>query len=144
MPKRIVIASDHAGFDLKQKLLDHLIAKGIAVLDLGTDGPASVDYPDQAHRLAEEVAQGRQDLGLLLCGSGNGVNIVANKHRGVRSALAWLPEVAALARAHNDANVLAVPARFVSEEEAKRIVDAFLGSMFEGGRHQRRVDKIEQ
>lgn len=144
MPKRIVIASDHAGFDLKQKLLDHLVSKGIAVLDLGTDGPGSVDYPDQAHRLAEEVAQGRQDLGLLLCGSGNGVNIVANKHRGVRSALAWLPEVASLARAHNDANVLAVPARFVSEEEAKRIVDAFLGSMFEGGRHQRRVEKIEQ
>lgn len=144
MAKRIVIASDHAGFDLKQKLLDHLVSKGIAVLDLGTDGPASVDYPDQAHRLAEEVAQGRQDLGLLLCGSGNGVNIVANKHRGVRSALAWLPEVASLARAHNDANVLAVPARFVSEEEAKRIVDAFLGSMFEGGRHQRRVEKIEQ
>jgi ribose 5-phosphate isomerase B len=144
MPKRIVIASDHAGFDLKQKLMDHLVSKGIAVLDLGTDGPASVDYPDQAHQLAEEVAQGRQDLGLLLCGSGNGVNIVANKHRGVRSALAWLPEVASLARAHNDANVLAVPARFVSEEEAKRIVDAFLGSMFEGGRHQRRVEKIEQ
>lgn len=144
MAKRIVIASDHAGFDLKQKLVDHLVTRGFEVLDLGTDGPISVDYPDQAHRLAEEVAQGRYELGLLLCGSGNGVNIVANKHKGVRSALAWLPEVAALARSHNDANVLAVPARFVTEEEGKNIVDAFLAATFEGGRHQRRVEKIEQ
>ncbi len=144
MAKRIVIASDHAGFDLKRKLLDYLVTKGIEVLDLGTDGPASVDYPDQAHRLAEEVAQGRYGTGLLLCGSGNGVNIVANKHKGVRSALAWLPEVAALAKAHNDANILAIPARFVTEEEAKSIVDAFLSTAFEGGRHQRRIEKIEQ
>lgn len=140
---RIAIGSDHAGYGLKQHLLDHLAASGYELTDRGTDGPQSTDYPIYAHRVAADVAEGRADLGLVVCGSGNGVNITANKHRGVRSAMAWLPEVAALAREHNDANVLALPARFVSEAEAVRIVDAFLAARFEGGRHERRVAGIE-
>lgn len=141
--ERIIIGSDHAGFDLKHRLKDHLKQLGHEVLDKGTHTRDSVDYPDFAHAVANEVSSDSNALGVLICGSGNGVNISANRHKGVRSALAWKPEIAALARQHNDANVLALPARFVSEQEAMGILDAFLAAQFEGGRHQRRVQGIE-
>lgn len=140
---RISIGSDHAGFDLKQEVLSHLGKSGLNVIDRGTASAASVDYPDFAHRVASDVEHGESQLGIVICGSGNGVNITANKHHGVRSALAWTPEIARLAREHNDANVLALPARFIDKATATAIVDAFLGAAFEGGRHARRVEKIE-
>ncbi len=143
MGKRISIGSDHAGFELKDKLKQHLEAKGYEVQDKGTNGPDSVDYPDFAHAVAEAVAADPAELGIVVCGSGNGVNISANKHAGIRSALAWEPEIGALARQHNNANVLALPARFIDQEKALSIVDAFLAARFEGGRHERRVEKIE-
>lgn len=139
----ILIGSDHAGFDLKHQLKDHLRTLGHTVTDKGTHVKDSVDYPDYAHAVAAGVLVEPEGLGILICGSGNGVNISANRHKGVRSALAWTPEIAALAREHNNANVLALPARFITVEEAKAIVDAFLATKFEGGRHQRRVEKIE-
>ncbi|MBP8822019.1 MAG: ribose 5-phosphate isomerase B [Flavobacteriales bacterium] len=140
---RIAIGSDHAGFRLKEQVIGHLTAKGIQVEDKGTLSEESTDYPGYAHAVARSVLGGDADLGIVVCGSGNGVNITANKHAGIRSALAWLPEVAALARQHNDANVLALPARYLNEQAAKVIVDAFLEAGFEGGRHQRRVSAIE-
>ena len=140
---RISIGGDHAGFDLKKVVGRHLKDKGSEVLDRGTDSKESTDYPDYAHAVAHDVETGAAEVGIIVCGSANGVNITANKHRGVRSAIAWNEEVARLAREHNDANVLALPARFVDEELAMRIVDAFLAARFEGGRHQRRVEKIE-
>lgn len=139
----IVIGSDHAGFDLKHQLKEHLRARGMEVADKGTHVKDSVDYPDFAHTVASAVVSDPSLLGIIICGSGNGVNISANRHKGVRSALAWTPEVAKLAREHNNANVLALPARFISLDEAKAIVDAYLDATFEGGRHQRRVEKIE-
>lgn len=143
MPLRLVIGGDHAGTDLKKALKEHLAHEGTEITDVGTHTHDSVDYPDFAHAVAEGVSNGSADMGILICGSGNGVNMVANKHSGVRSALAWNPEIAALARQHNDANVLALPARSITSQEAKAIVDAFLKARFEGGRHQRRVEKIE-
>jgi ribose 5-phosphate isomerase B len=143
MAKHILIGSDHAGIELKGRLKEHLRAKGYEVLDKGTHSSESVDYPDFAHAVADGVAAKPGELGIVVCGSGNGVNISANKHPGIRSALAWNAEVGALARQHNDANVLALPARFVKADEAIAIVDAFLDATFEGGRHQRRVEKIE-
>ena len=140
---RISIGGDHAGFDLKESLGQHLKARGADVRDRGTDSRESTDYPDYAHAVAHDVETGEAEVGIVVCGSANGVNITANKHQGVRSAIAWNEEVARLAREHNDANVLALPARFVDEELALRIVDAFLAARFEGGRHQRRVEKIE-
>ncbi|MBL7951368.1 MAG: ribose 5-phosphate isomerase B [Flavobacteriales bacterium] len=139
----ILIGSDHAGIDLKHHLKDHLKAAGFEVTDKGTHVKDSVDYPDYGHAVATGVLAEAGTLGILICGSGNGINISANRHRGIRSALAWKPEVAALARQHNNANVLALPARFITEGEAVEIVDAFLVAQFEGGRHQRRVEKIE-
>lgn len=142
-PMRIAIGSDHAGFALKQQIISHLRAKGVVVQDHGTHTAESTDYPGYAHAVAEDVSGKTADLGIVICGSGNGVNITANKHHGIRSALAWNPEVAMLARQHNNANVLALPARFVGVKEAEAIVDGFLAASFEGGRHQRRVDAIE-
>ncbi len=139
----ILIGSDHAGFDLKHQLKDHLRSLGHEVTDKGTHVKDSVDYPDHAHAVAEGVSGSADTLGILICGSGNGVNISANRHKGIRAALAWEPGIAALARAHNDANILSLPARFISTELAITIVDAFLAGKFEGGRHQRRVEKIE-
>lgn len=139
----ILIGSDHAGIDLKHHLKDHLKAAGYDVTDKGTHVKDSVDYPDFAHAVASGILQEPGALGIVICGSGNGVNITANRHVGVRSALAWNPEVAALARQHNNANVLALPARFITVEVAYAIVDAFLAAVFEGGRHQRRVEKID-
>lgn len=138
----IAIAADHAGFELKERIKAHLEQMGYSVTDYGTNSPDSVDYPDFAHPLAKAVEAGEQTLGFLFCGSANGVSMVANKHQGIRCALCWLPEIAQLARQHNNANVCAIPARFVSLDEAIAIAQQFLSSEFEGGRHQRRVEKI--
>ncbi len=138
----IAIACDHAGFETKEILVAWLQEKGHTVKDFGTYSSESSDYPDFAHPMADSVEKGLFDLGISLCGSGNGINMVANKHQGIRSALCWKPELASLAKQHNNANVCSIPARFVSIEEAKEIVDAFLTAEFEGGRHQRRIDKI--
>ncbi|MCB0773969.1 MAG: ribose 5-phosphate isomerase B [Flavobacteriales bacterium] len=140
----IAIGSDHAGFKLKEQVIAHLRKGGHQVTDKGTHSEESTDYPGYAHAVAQAVAgEGSSDLGIVICGSGNGVNITANKHAGIRSALAWRPDVARLAREHNNANVLALPARYLSAEEAMAIVDDFLSARFEGGRHQRRVEAIE-
>lgn len=140
--KKIGIASDHAGYELKEYLIGYLDAKGFDVHDFGTDSPESTDYPDYAHPLAEAIEKGELPRGLAMCGSGNGINITLNKHQGIRAALCWEPEIATLAREHNDANVCTLPARYLTNDEATRIVDQFLNTAFEGGRHQRRIDKI--
>ena len=136
------IASDHAGFEMKEELKRFLKEKGYEVKDFGTHSPESMDYPDVAHPLAESIERGEVSQGIALCGSGNGISMTLNKHQGVRAALCWNEELAALARQHNDANVLSLPARFISVDLAKRIVERFLESSFEGGRHLRRVNKI--
>ena len=142
--ERIPIASDHAGFELKERLRAALAEMGYEVEDIGTHSTASTDYPDYAHPLAQEVSDGHAARGVLLCGTGLGMSYVANRYPGVRAAVAWNPEVAALARKHNDANVLVLPARFVSDEDALAILQAWLTTPFEGGRHQGRVAKIER
>jgi len=143
MKMKIALANDHAGYSLKAALKDWLREDGYEVSDLGSYSDESVDYPDFAHKLASEVAGNEgHELGLLMCGSGNGVCITANKHKSIRAALAWNPEIASLARMHNNANVLCLPARFITETEAKEIISAFLSAKFEGGRHERRVEKI--
>jgi ribose 5-phosphate isomerase B len=139
----IAVGSDHAGFALKNDLLVYLLEREVELNDFGPDSAESVDYPDYAHKVAESVSSGESQLGILICGSGNGVCITANKHHGVRAALAWEPELASLARQHNNANVLCLPARFISKKMAFKIVDAYLDSVFEGGRHETRVNKIE-
>lgn len=138
----LAIGSDHAGFEYKQALKKWLEKNGYTVKDFGAHSTDSADYPDFAHPVAEAVEAKKSDLGILLCGSANGVAITANKHQGIRAALCWTEEVAELARQHNNANVVCIPARFVSYELAEKILDRFLHSSFEGGRHQRRVDKI--
>ncbi|HYV99494.1 MAG TPA: ribose 5-phosphate isomerase B [Gemmatimonadaceae bacterium] len=143
MSERIPIASDHAGFEMKEKLAGVLRQLGYDVEDMGTHSPASTDYPDYAHPLAEKVEQGDVKRGVLLCGTGLGMAYAANRHHGVRAAVAWTPEIAKLAREHNDANVLVLPARFVSDEDGVQILKTWLDTPFEGGRHQRRVDKID-
>ena len=140
--KIIPIGADHAGFQLKEILKKHLITKGYDVKDFGCYSEESIDYPDFAHPVAEIVEQNKGMLGILICGSGNGISMSANKHQGIRSALCWKKEVAELARLHNDANILTLPARFISEDEAIEMVDAFFSTAFEGGRHPKRVDKI--
>jgi ribose 5-phosphate isomerase B len=139
----IPIASDHAGFEMKQRLVGVLREMGYDVQDLGTDSPAASDYPDFAHPLAERVSHGDAKRGVLLCGSGIGMDIAANRHPRVRAALAWAPEIAELSRKHNDANVLVLPSRFVSDETAEQILRTWLTTDFEGGRHARRVGKID-
>lgn len=139
---KLAIASDHAGYERKQIVKQYLVQKGIEVVDFGAFSSASSDYPDWAHPMAEAVEKGEFPIGISLCGSGNGINITANKHQGIRSALCWKPVIAELARQHNDANVLALPARFISDEEAIAIVEAFLNAEFEGGRHEKRIKKI--
>jgi ribose 5-phosphate isomerase B len=143
MAERIPIASDHAGFEMKEHLRAALTAMGYEVDDIGTHSPASTDYPDYAHPLAEQVERGDVKRGVLLCGTGLGMAYAANRHHGVRAAVVWSPEIATFARSHNDANILVLPARFVSEEDAVSILKNFLETPFEGGRHQKRVDKIE-
>ncbi len=140
--EKVAVASDHAGYEQKQKILSYLKNNSISYNDLGTYSAEPSDYPDYGHALANAVASGDYDFGISLCGSGNGINMTANKHHDIRSALCWNPEIAALAKKHNNANIIAIPARFVSEEEAVNIVEAYISSSFEGGRHIGRINKI--
>ena len=142
MSKNIGVACDHAGFEYKESIILHLKNKGYTVIDYGCFSKDSVDYPDFAHQLAQSIENGSNELGIQFCGSGNGINMSSNKHKGIRSALCWEVEIAELARLHNDANVCTMPARFISLEKALLIIDVFLSTEFEGGRHQRRVNKI--
>ncbi|HYX05649.1 MAG TPA: RpiB/LacA/LacB family sugar-phosphate isomerase [Bacteroidales bacterium] len=141
-PEVIGIACDHAGFEKKNLIIDFLKTKGYTVKDFGTYSPDSTDYADFAHPLASSVETGECLVGISLCGSGNGINMTVNKHRGIRSALCWNTEIALLARQHNDANICALPARFLSSEEVLNIVEVFLNSGFEAGRHLVRINKI--
>lgn len=140
--KKVAICSDHAGFALKQVIIQRLNASGIQTEDFGTFSAESCDYPDFAHPCAEAVESGRDYPGIAMCGTGNGIAMTLNKHRGIRAALCWTPELASLAREHNDANILVMPARFIEPDMAFRIVDTFLATPFAGGRHQRRIEKI--
>lgn len=140
--KKAAVCCDHAGYDLKCIVEGYLESKNIEYKDFGTDSDASCDYADYAHPCALAVESGECYPGIAMCGSGNGINMTLNKHQGIRAALCWTPELARLARAHNDANVLVMPARFIEPEVALAIVDAFLDTEFDGGRHQRRIDKI--
>lgn len=138
----IAIGNDHAGTEYKFKIIKHLEQKGYKVINFGTDTDASMDYPDAIHPTADCVESGKAEFGIILCGSGNGAQMTANKHQGIRAALCWNNELVALTRQHNNANVLAIPARFVSLQQAIGFVNIFLSTEFEGGRHQNRVDKI--
>ena len=140
--KKIGIASDHAGFQLKEYLIGWLGVKGYEVYDYGCSSEESCDYPDFAHALASAVESGEVDGGVAMCGTGNGINMSLNKHQGVRAALCWTPEISALAKQHNNANICVVPARFIDNDEATAILTAYFEAEFEGGRHQRRVEKI--
>ena len=140
----ILVSNDHAGVELKNAVKDLLESKGYVVENLGDNSGESVDYPDIIHPLAKEISQNREKKGIIMCGTGNGVSMVANKYEGVRAGLCWSKEIAALIRKHNDANVLSLPARFLSTKEALEIVEVFLETDFEGGRHERRVDKINK
>jgi len=142
MIKRIAIGSDHAGFEDKEIIKRQLEELGIEYEDVGTNSTESVDYPVYAQKVAQKVATGEAEQGILVCGSGNGMQIAANKIRGIRAALAWNAETARLAREHNDANVLSVPARMISPEEVSKVIESYLKAEFEGGRHARRVDEI--
>ena len=139
---KIAFASDHAAFDLKEIIKAYVENKGYEVVDYGTFSPDSCDYADFAHPAALAVESGQCDFGIAMCGSGNGIQMTLNKHQGIRAALCWLPELASLARQHNDANFLVMPARFISADQAYTIVDAYLAAQFEGGRHAKRIAKI--
>jgi ribose 5-phosphate isomerase B len=142
MKKRISIGNDHAGPELKIAIVNMLTEQGYDVINFGTDTNDSVDYPDYAHRVMESLLSGETDLSILICGTGNGISMSANKHNNVRAALCWKSEIAILARQHNDANVLCLPARFITTEEALNIVEVFLETEFESGRHQKRIERI--
>ncbi|MBO7576284.1 MAG: ribose 5-phosphate isomerase B [Bacteroidales bacterium] len=144
MKEIIPMACDHAGYELKEKVKQHLEAKGFEVKDFGTNSTESVDYPDFAHQVGHAINEGLFRRGIVICGSGNGVQMTVNKYPNVRCALCWTPEIAHLGRQHNDCNVISMPARFISTDVALQIVDEFLNTEFEGGRHQRRVEKINQ
>ena len=139
----ISIGNDHAGTDYKFAIIKHLETKGITIKNYGTNTNDSVDYPDFIHPVAEDVENNKADFGIIICGSGNGANMTANKHQGVRSALCWNKEITALARQHNNANILSIPARYTALPQAIEIVDTFLNTTFEGGRHENRVNKID-
>ena len=141
---RIAVAADHAGFEYKNIIFKYLTDKGHQVHDFGTYSPESADYPDFVHPLATAVENKEFEYGILFCGSGEGVSITANKHAGIRCALCWQPEIARLTRQHNNSNVVAIPTRFIAKELAQEIIDIFLSTDFEGGRHQTRVDKIDK
>ena len=141
---KLAVGSDHAGFLLKEKMKKYLEEKKNDIKDFGCYSEERADYPDFAHPVAEGVEKKEFDFGILICGSGNGINMSANKHKGIRSALCWKEEIAKLARQHNDANIIVLPARFISEEEAKKCIDVFLSEKFEGGRHAERVKKISE
>jgi ribose 5-phosphate isomerase B len=140
--KRIAITSDHAGFYLKELLIKYLVKMKYEIKDFGTSDKEPVDYPDYGHPLAEAVSEGQYDIGISICGTGNGMSMTVNKHNGIRGALCWNEEISRLARAHNDANICALPGRFITESEAYLIVRTFLETEFEGGRHKPRIDKI--
>ena len=142
MKKDLAIASDHAGYLMKLSIIKYLEGKGYEVKDFGTDSTDAVNYPDFGHPLAEAVESGRFDLGISLCGSGNGINMVTNKHQGIRGALCWNKEISTMARLHNDANICSLPARYLDLETAREIVDAFLETDYEGGRHDIRISHI--
>jgi ribose 5-phosphate isomerase B len=139
---KVGIANDHAGYQLKTHIEQYLITNGYEVTDFGSDSNESVDYADYAHKLAFAIEKKEVDFGISICGSGNGINIAANKHQGIRSALCWIPEISQLARLHNNANICALPGRFISENLAFEIIDKFLNTPFEGGRHIQRINKI--
>ena len=139
----ISIGSDHAGFELKKQIIDYLKNKSFIVIDKGCFSEERADYPDFAHHTAESVITKESEFGILMCGSGNGINMTANKHKGIRAALCWTSEIAAMARQHNDANVLVLPARYITISEALKCVDVFLSEKFVGGRHQERIEKID-
>lgn len=139
---KIAIGADHAGFEYKQKIVTYLTGKGFEIQDFGTFSTDSVDFPDFAHPTASAVENGNADFGILICGSGQGVNITANKHQGIRSALCWNTDIARVTRQHNNSNIIALPARFVAYEYAVEMIDVFLSTDFEGGRHEKRVEKI--
>lgn len=143
-PIKVAIGGDHASFELKKEIIKKLSPLGFDFKDFGPFSSDSVDYPDFAHPIADAVEKKEFDFGILICGSGNGVAITANKHKGIRAAMAWKNELAALSRQHNDANVICLPARFISEEEAIQFSETFLKTEFEGGRHSTRVDKISK
>lgn len=140
--KKIAIAADHAGYFLKEKIKKFLISEKYEIKDFGSFSEENVDYPDYAHPLAISVASGESDLGISICATGNGINMTINKHQGIRGALCWNEEISKLARAHNDANICAIPGRFITESEALLIVKTFLNTGFDGGRHKGRIDKI--
>jgi ribose 5-phosphate isomerase B len=140
----ISIGNDHAGVELKNTIILLLESQGHKLTNHGTNDSSSVDYPDFGHPVAEDVKSGKSEIGIVICGSGNGINMTVNKHKGIRSALCWNEELAELARLHNNANVLALPARFISEELALKCVSRFISTSFEGGRHENRVKKIDQ
>lgn len=139
----IAIAADHGGFELKEFVAGYLMSLGHSVKDMGCYSTSSVDYPDFAHKLAKEILDNPGELGFAFCGSANGISMALNRHRGIRAAICWQPELASLARGHNNANVCSMPGRFIDQITAAKIVDAFLESEFEGGRHEARVEKIE-
>ncbi len=140
---KISIGNDHAGTDYKFEIIKYLESQGISVINYGTDSTDSTDYPDFIHPVAEDVENKKVDFGIIICGSGNGANMTANKHKGVRSALCWTKEIVTLAREHNNANILSIPARYTSLRQALEMVKTFLETEFEGGRHKRRVEKID-
>ncbi len=142
MPTTIGIAADHAGFELKEKIKIYLSAKGFEVKDFGTHSLASMDYPDVVHPLCNAIGNGEFEQGILICGSAQGVAMTANKHSFIRAAICWIPDVAMVTRQHNNANVICLPARFITEDVAKQCVDTFFNTAFEGGRHQNRINKI--
>lgn len=143
MITNLAIGSDHAGFELKEQIITYLKSKNIHVFDKGCYSAERADYPDFGHAVATAVLNKECELGVLMCGSGNGINMAANKHKGIRAALCWNYEITAMARQHNDANVLVLPARYISKEEAFKCVDVFIFEKFEGGRHQQRIEKID-
>ena len=140
--KRIGLCADHAGYEMKDRLISYLLGKGYEVVNFGTDGPQSMDYPDVAHPLAQAVEKGDVDAGIAFCGTGEGMAMTLNKHQGIRAGLAWNPQIAALTRQHNNANILVMPARFISWRMVTLITNRWLSTPFEGGRHQRRIDKM--
>ena len=139
---KIAIGNDHAGYEMKRVLIDWLEEQGYEVKNYGNDSPEPADYPDFMHPVSASVEKGEFDFGVLICGSGQGASITANKHQGIRATLCWMPEIAELARSHNDANIICLPGRFLEKETAIKILRAFLNTPFDGGRHQRRIDKV--
>ena len=142
IPSKIVIGSDHAGFEYKEAIKQYLEKNKVEIIDVGTHSMESCDYPDYAHAAAREIEDGNVEFGILICGSANGIAITANKHQQIRAAICWKNEIASLARQHNNANIICLPARFITIDEAEEMVHTFLTTNFEGGRHQKRVEKI--